>query len=135
VSKSIYFLSLFLFSTLIDAKSNLKIHVTLESTNKKGDFRSTNSMVLDSGKVRINGTTISDQQVIALVEKIRFITYTQPNQAINSCYSGTYSLKVLKNDILKNEIGCLESERYKNLNQSFSDLEKNIFLDPVKQKK
>jgi hypothetical protein len=92
-------------------------------------------MVLDAGKVRINGAALSDQQVISLVEKIRFITYTKPNQVINSCYSGTYSLKVLKNEILKNEIGCIESERYKNLNQSFSDLEKNIFLDPIKQKK
>lgn len=119
-------------STEIKSSKATSIVLTIFSARDQ-KMRSEN-IFIENGKVKVNGAWLSPQEVIVNSEHIKKISEFKTESRGSTCEVGHFE-HILKNDkLVKKEIGCLESARFKELSLSFKALAQDPILTKEKEK-
>ena len=99
--------------------------IVLETMNNAGISVKREVMMVDKkNAVIINGEKLNAIEVITQSEYLKSLSTFVKNN-LNNCQQGKFKHLYQSGKILKKEEGCLDSERYKRLSESFKNLKKD----------
>lgn len=121
------FIIFFLMSTGVQAIDEVPTVVVLSSTNNRGVELKKEVVIINSSSVTVDQQKLSSTEIVTQAPFLKKINEFLPSTPLTFCESGTFKHIYKKDKIVKEENGCLNSARYKDLLLSFNSLKK----DPI----
>lgn len=119
-----FFLFLLLPLKLLGATPSETV-IILEDISPKGAVVAKDVVIVGEGVLIVNNEKLSPSEVITQSEFVTKIANFKTSEITYQCSAGIFRHILKKGKLVKSEQGCLNSERYKSLKQSFSSLKKD----------
>lgn len=103
--------------------------IRLLSYTGQGKKSSEETVIAGKDFLMVNGQKLNPAQIIAQSEHIKKISQFRPLGVLKTCEAGRFEHILKKGKNIKKEAGCLESERYRRLKDSFKVLAKDPFIE------
>jgi bifunctional N-acetylglucosamine-1-phosphate-uridyltransferase/glucosamine-1-phosphate-acetyltransferase GlmU-like protein len=120
----ILFLSLF-FCFKLSATTPPETALVLESTSNRGVLLKKEVVLIKDSMVVVNSEKLSPAEIITQSDNIKKISSFLASEVGNRCETGQFRHLYKKGKVLKEELGCLGSERFNDLEKSFKGLKKD----------
>ena len=120
----ILFLSLF-FGFKLHAASSSETVILLESSSNRGVLLKKEVVLIKDSQVLVNSEKLSPAEIITQSDNIKKISSFLASEIGNRCETGKFKHLYKKGKVQKEEHGCLESERFIQLEKSFKGLKKD----------
>lgn len=101
--------------------------IVLEALNARGKLVHKEVVLIKDGSVVVNNQKLSAAEVITQSYALKQISQFSPIEKNIHCEAGTYKHIYKKAKMIKEEHGCLNNERYNELEKSF----KALSADPI----
>ena len=121
------FFCLFFLSLQLFAKSSETV-ILLKEMGVSGKMLSKDVAIMIGESFMVNKEKLSASEIITHSEHITNIASFDKIKQTDKCASGTFIHLLKFNNYIKNEEGCLESNRFKSLKKSFKALQKKWIM-------
>lgn len=99
--------------------------ITLEAYNHRGVSLHKDVVIVKDSSITVNNETLSPTEIITQSSAIKSISTFKSSESSTSCESGSFRHRFIKDKIDKVETGCLNNDRYNELQKSFMALKKD----------
>lgn len=99
--------------------------IVLLAINQRGVEVKREVVIINNSSVIVNKEKLSPVEIITQSNNIKKINHFLPNDKFSQCESGTFKHIYKKGLVQKEELGCLSSMRFNQLEKSFKGLKKD----------
>ena len=122
MNKIIIFASLFTYNLQAATSSEI---IILEATNARNSITNKQVVLIDNNKVLINGEKLNPSEIITHSGSFKNIAKFLVSDFTHRCFAGKFVHYYKKGNFVKEESGCINSERYNFLEKNFNQLKKD----------
>ena len=115
----------YILSWKVNAAVNTDTAIVLESFNNRGNLISKEVVLIIDSSVFVNGEKLTPTDIILEASQFKNISTFFVSKTGPHCKIGTFKHFYKKGNLVKEERGCLERERYNHLKESFNQLKKD----------
>lgn len=120
-----FFLFFVLSAAILPAFAADETVIVLEAFNARGKKSSGEAVVIGKDTLLINGEKLSSAEIITQSQHIKKIAEFKSAAGVKACEAGHFEHILKRGKLHRKESGCLESERYRELKDSFKALAKD----------